>query len=83
MFFVHPLYNIIIFVIIIVIIIYAVVIVAVAVTVARRPVPVAVEFVCADVVAISETAIEMKKHCLTGTLKCLNRKAFAFALRVW
>ena len=70
-----------IFVIIIVIVIS--VVVAVAVTVARRPVPVAVEFVCADVVAISETAIEMKKHCLTGTLKCLNRKAFAFALRVW
>ena len=70
-----------IFVIIIVIVIS--VVVAVAVTVARRPVPVAVEFVCADVVAISETAIEMKKHCLTGTSKCLNCKAFAFALRIW
>ena len=69
-----------IFVIIIVIVIS--VVVAVAVTVARRPVPVAVEFVCAVVVAISETVIEMKKHCLTGTFKCLNCKPFEFALRV-
>ena len=64
-----------IFVIIIVIVIS--VVVAVGVTVARRPVPVAVEFVCADVVAISETAIEMKKHCFTGTLKCFNSEPFA------
>ena len=34
-------------------------------------------------VARRPVPVAMKKHCLTGTSKCLNCKAFAFALRIW